>query len=141
MWVNPYQVRRLFLAFGHLSLIMLLYRSGIIPWMFRAMARVGQMAFSNYLMQSIICTLIFYGYGLRWYGELQRYQLYIVMAGIWLFQIAFSNLWLQYYRFGPFEWCWRSLTYWKRQPMRRKIIQEEFPLTPEEEPAPVTITI
>jgi uncharacterized protein len=140
MWVNPYQLKRVFLALGHLSLIMLLFKSGIIPWMFKAMARVGQMAFSNYLMQSIICTLIFYGYGLRWYGEFERYQLYILMAGIWLFQIAFSNLWLQYFRFGPFEWCWRSLTYWKRQPMRRKFVEEEL-LQSDEEPTPATITI
>lgn len=121
MFVNPYQVRRLMLAMGHLSLIMLIYKYRLVPKLLKALARVGQMAFSNYLMQTMICTMIFYGYGLRWFGELQRYELYIVMAGIWLFQIAFSNLWLQYFRFGPLEWVWRSLTYWKRQPMKRDV--------------------
>jgi uncharacterized protein len=135
MWVNPYQLRRLLLATGHLSLIMLVYKYRIVPWLMKALASVGQMAFSNYLMQSIICTLIFYGYGLRWFGEFERYQLYVVMAGIWLFQVAFSNLWLQYFRFGPFEWVWRSLTYWKKQPMKRSGGQGSLP--PDTEAAPV----
>ncbi|MCE3281678.1 MAG: hypothetical protein K0Q66_415 [Chitinophagaceae bacterium] len=135
MLVNPYQLRRLLVTMGHLSLIMLLYKYRVVPWLMGALSKVGQMAFSNYLMQSIICTLIFYGYGLRWFGEFERYQLYIVMAGIWLFQIAFSNLWLQYFRFGPFEWLWRSLTYWKKQPMKRSRGREAIP--PGTEPAPV----
>jgi uncharacterized protein len=137
VYVNPYQVRRVFLAMGHLSLLMLVFKLNIIPWMFRAMARVGQMAFSNYLMQSIICSLLFYGYGFSWFGEFERYQLYIIMAAIWMFQVAFSNLWLQYFRFGPFEWLWRSLTYWKRQPMKKRKPEEEIPM----EPAPVPVTV
>jgi uncharacterized protein len=53
------------------------------------------------------------------YGELQRYQLYYVVFGIWAFQLIVSPIWLKYYRFGPLEWLWRSLTYNKRQPMKR----------------------
>ena len=53
-----------FLCIGHASLIMLIFRSRIVPWLMKGLANVGQMAFTNYLMQSIICTLIFYGYGL-----------------------------------------------------------------------------
>jgi uncharacterized protein len=137
MYINIYQVRRLFLTVGHLSLIMLVYKSGIVPVFFKALSKVGQMAFSNYLMQSILCSLIFYGYGLSWFGGLQRYELYIVMAGLWLFQIAFSNLWLQYFRFGPFEWLWRSLTYWKRQPMKKRGTEEDLLL----EPSPVSVIV
>ncbi|MCY7349071.1 MAG: DUF418 domain-containing protein [Cytophagaceae bacterium] len=114
-----YEIRRLFHTLGHLGLLMLAYRSGLFNGLFRVMARVGQMAFSNYLMQSIICTLIFYGYGFGLYNKLQRYELYYVVGAVWLFQIIFSNLWLHYFRFGPFEWLWRSLTYWKKQPLRR----------------------
>ena len=77
------------------------------------------MAFTNYLMQSVICTLIFYGYGLGYYGKIQRYEQAYVLAGVWAFQLVFSSIWLRYYRFGPLEWLWRSLTYWKRQPMKR----------------------
>jgi uncharacterized protein len=78
------------------------------------------MAFSNYLMQSIICVFIFYGFGLRWFGAFERYQLYYFVIGIWIFQIVFSNIWMKYFLFGPFEWLWRSLTYWKIQPMKKK---------------------
>lgn len=111
-------IRRFFLCIGHASLIMLIYRSRIVPWLMKALSNVGQMAFSNYLMQSIICTLIFYGYGFGVYNNLKYHQLYYVVAVIWIFQLIFSSIWLRYYRFGPFEWLWRSLTYWKKQPMR-----------------------
>jgi uncharacterized protein len=54
------------------------------------------------------------------FGQLQRYQLYYIVLGMWLFSLAVSPIWLRYFRFGPLEWCWRSLTYWQRQPMRRR---------------------
>jgi uncharacterized protein len=76
------------------------------------------MAFTNYVMHSVICTIIFTGFGFKLYGTLQRYQLYYVVAGIWILQLIVSPIWLKYFRFGPLEWVWRSLTYWKRQPMR-----------------------
>jgi uncharacterized protein len=55
-------------------------------------------------------------------GQLQRYQLYGVVLGVWAFNLAWSPWWLRRYQFGPLEWCWRSLTYWQRQPMRRRVI-------------------
>jgi uncharacterized protein len=112
-----YDLRRLFLCIGHVSLLMLIYRSRIVPWLMSALANVGQMAFTNYLMQSIICALIFYGYGLGYYHKLQYHQIYYVVFGIWVFQLVFSTIWLRYFRFGPFEWTWRTLTYWKKQKM------------------------
>lgn len=119
-----YDVKRVFLSLGHASLIILIFRSRIIPWLMRALANVGQMAFSNYLMQSIICTLFFYGYGLGYYNHLKYHQLYYVVVSVWVFQLIFSSIWLRYYRFGPFEWVWRSLTYWKKQPFRKKLITD-----------------
>ena len=115
-----YDFKRVFLSLGHASLIMLVFRSRIIPWLMKGLANVGQMAFTNYLMQTIICTLFFYGYGLGYYNQLKFHQLYFVVAAVWVFQIIFSAIWLRYYRFGPFEWLWRSLTYWKKQPMLKK---------------------
>ena len=94
--------------------------------LFNLMRPVGQMAFTNYLMQIIICGIIFYGIGFSMFARLQRYELYYVMAGVWVFQIIFSHLWLRYFRFGPFEWLWRSLTYWKLQPIK-KANDESFP--------------
>jgi uncharacterized protein len=118
-----YDLRRVLLTVGHASLLMLFFRSSFIPWFKKGLANVGQMAFTNYLMQSIFCTLIFYGYGLGNYNKLQYHQLYYVVAGIWVFQIIFSAIWLRYFRFGPFEWLWRSVTYWKKQPMQLKKIE------------------
>jgi uncharacterized protein len=114
-----YDVRRVLLALGHASLLLLIYRANVVPWLMRALTAVGQMAFTNYLMQSIICTLFFYGYGLGYYGKLAYHQLYYVVAAVWVFQLIISPIWLRYFRFGPFEWLWRSLTYWRPQPMRR----------------------
>lgn len=115
-----YDLKRVFLSVGHASLIILLYRSRIVPWLMKALANVGQMAFSNYLIQSLICTLFFYGYGLGYYNKLSFHQLYYVVAAVWIFQLIFSSIWLHYFRFGPFEWLWRSLTYGKKQPMIKR---------------------
>ncbi len=113
------EFRRVLLTVGHASLVMLVFRSGVVPWLMKAFANVGQMAFTNYLMQSIICTWFFYGYGFGYYDKLRFHQLYYVVGAVWLFQIIFSAIWLRFFRFGPFEWLWRSLTYWKKQPMRK----------------------
>jgi uncharacterized protein len=118
-WVL-YDLRRLLITVGHASLLMLLYKSGAVKWLMKALANVGQMAFTNYLMQSIICTLFFYGYGLGYYNKFRFHEVYYVVFAVWIFQIIFSAFWLRYFRFGPFEWVWRSLTYWKKQPMKLK---------------------
>ncbi|MBV9987931.1 MAG: DUF418 domain-containing protein [Chitinophagaceae bacterium] len=117
--LDVYQPRRISLALGHIGLIITLYKAGIFKNLLRWLSRVGQMAFTNYLMQSICCAIIFYGFGFRMFGKLERYQEYYFVFGIWLFQIIFSNLWLKYFRFGPLEWVWRSLTYWRKQPLKR----------------------
>lgn len=113
-----YQVRRLFQTMGYLSLLILLYK--IIPFrkVLNIFVPVGQMAFTNYLMQSIIMSTIFLGMG--WYGKLQRFEIYYVVAGVWIFQIIFSHVWLRYFLFGPFEWLWRSLTYMRKQPFLKR---------------------
>jgi len=113
-----YDFRRLFLCLGHASLLMLIFRSRIVPWLMRALANVGQMAFTNYLVQSIICTWFFFGYGFGNYNKLRFHQLYYVVFSVWILQLIYSSIWLRYFRFGPFEWLWRSLTYWKKQPMK-----------------------
>ncbi|MDO9374328.1 MAG: DUF418 domain-containing protein [Ferruginibacter sp.] len=118
-WVL-YDGRRLLLCLGHASLIMLIYRSKVVPWLMKALANVGQMAFTNYLMQSIICTLFFFGYGFGNYNKLSVHQLYYVVGTVWIFQLIFSSIWLKYFRFGPFEWAWRSLTYWIKQPFVKR---------------------
>lgn len=114
-----YDLGRVFTTLGHIGLIMLFIKSGLLPFLQKSLAAVGQMAFSNYIMHSIICNTIFLGFGFSMYGKLQRYELYYIVFAIWIFQLIVSPIWLTYFRFGPLEWLWRSLTYWRRQPFRR----------------------
>ena len=92
----------------------------------RSFAAVGQMAFTNYIMQTVICTTIFYGHGLGYYGSVERVGQILVVTGVWAFQIVASPIWLRYYRYGPLEWLWRSLTYWKLQPVRREQLPDAW---------------
>jgi uncharacterized protein len=119
-WVGLiYPFQRILLVMAHVSAIILLYKSGRVQGLFRRLEAVGQMALTNYVMQSVICTLVFFGYGLNYYAELQFYQLYYVVAAIWVLQLLVSPLWLRSFYYGPLEWLWRSLTYWRLQPLRR----------------------
>lgn len=102
---------------GWVCLILLLARpDGALT---RRIAAAGRMAFTNYLATSLICATLFYGYGLGWYGHLARWQLYLVVAAIWLAMLLWSMPWLVRFRFGPFEWLWRSLSRGSPQRMRR----------------------
>lgn len=82
------------------------------------LAPAGRMALSNYLVQSIVCTLAFYGYGLGFFEHLPRFWQVPFALGLFAIQVMYSQWWLQRFRFGPAEWLWRSLTYLKPQPMR-----------------------
>jgi uncharacterized protein len=107
-----------FTAFGYIALLVLAVKHGLFRSATRTLAAVGQMAFSNYILTSLICTTIFEGYGFGLFGKLQRYQLYGVVLFVWIVILTWSPIWLRHFRFGPLEWAWRSLTYWKRQPFR-----------------------
>jgi uncharacterized protein len=113
-----YDLERLPVALAHMALLMILCKAGALRWLTGRLAAIGQTALSNYILQSVICSFVFTGYGFGLYGRIERYQLYYVVAGCWAVSLSASPVWLRYYRFGPLEWCWRSLTYWKRQPMR-----------------------
>lgn len=114
-----YELSRTIRSLGIFGLVMLLYKSGWFNRLFTLMRPVGQMAFTNYLMQSLVCGLYFYGIGFGMFGKLQRYEIYYVVGVVWVIEIVWSHLWLRYFRYGPLEWLWRSLTYWKLQPMKR----------------------
>ena len=106
--------------------LMLFYASTIIlltqreTWRRRLapLAAVGRTALSNYLLQSLICTTIFYSYGLALFGKVSPSLGLLLTITIFLIQIPLSVWWLRAFQFGPVEWLWRSLTYWQRQPMR-----------------------
>jgi uncharacterized protein len=113
-------VGSIIVALGHVGLVMLILKTGFVRGLTGRFAAVGRTALSNYLLHSIILTTVFYGYGLGLYGKVPRFwQMGFVLAVVGL-QLLLSPWWLERYRFGPLEWAWRSLTYWRRQPMRRR---------------------
>jgi len=105
------------LSLGYLGAITLLVRSGRARRVTGALAKVGRMALTNYLMQTLIATTIFYYYGLGLFGQTTRIERIGLVLGIYLCQIAFSAAWLKFFRYGPMEWLWRSLTYLRPQPI------------------------
>ncbi len=115
-----YDIGRVAMAMGHIGVVMLFCKSGALGFLRTAIGAVGRMALTNYIMHTVICIFVFYGFGFGMYGSLERHELYYVVVAIWLFQLIVSPLWLARFRFGPLEWVWRSLTYWKRQPMLRR---------------------
>lgn len=116
---DHYQLARMLRSLGFFGFVMLLYKSGAFKWFFNLFRPVGQMAFTNYLMQSLIGAIFFYGCGLGYFGKLERHELYFYVAAVWTIEIIWSHVWLRHFRFGPLEWAWRSLTYWKKQPIKK----------------------
>jgi len=114
-----YDLGRIPTTLAHLGVIGLLCRTPWLAGAARLFATVGQMALTNYLLQSLLGLFIFTGAGLAWYGQLSRFELYYVVVAIWIVQLAWSPIWLRHFRYGPAEWVWRSLTYWRMQPLRR----------------------
>jgi uncharacterized protein len=113
----------LFIALAYVSAVMLACRLKRPEKLIHRLAAVGRMALTNYLMQTIICTAIFYGHGLGLFGQLERYEQILVVLAVWLFLLIVSPIWLRFFRFGPAEWLWRSLTYRRFQPMRCKSLK------------------
>ncbi len=109
-----------FVSFGYICMIMLIAKSSLLSGLKARLAAVGQMALTNYITQSLICVLIFYGVGLGLYGQFERSQQVLVVFAVWIVQILWSKPWMDKYRFGPLEWVWRSLTYMKKQVIKRQ---------------------
>ncbi|WP_188055813.1 DUF418 domain-containing protein [Sphingosinithalassobacter sp. CS137] len=107
---------------GWAALIILLMRDG---WLTQRIAAAGRMAFTNYLMTTILCTTFFYGYGLGWFGYLSRAEIYVVVAVVWLLMLLWSKPWLERFRYGPFEWLWRSLSRARLQPLRGSALRHD----------------
>ena len=103
---------------GYIALVMLAVQHGWLPGLQRRLTAAGRMAFTNYISQSVICTLIFYGHGLGQFEQVSRLGQFGIVIAIWAAATGiWSPWWLARFRFGPLEWLWRSLTYMKFQPM------------------------
>lgn len=120
MWVHTATnyLASLLVAFGYASVVMLICKIPVLALLRAPFAAAGRMAFTNYLTQSITLVILSTGtIGFGLYGTLGREELIPIVLIIWVVQLAVSVAWLRVFRFGPFEWLWRSLTYAKLQPI------------------------
>jgi len=113
MFIPTYHLGRLGMALGYLGAIMAICKSDALPRVRTALAAVGRLTLTNYLIQSLIGLVLFTGAGFALVGTLERWQLYPLVVIVWAFQVWFSLRWLARYRFGPAEWLWRALAYGK----------------------------
>lgn len=114
-----HQVGSLALALAYASAALLVPAAWLPRAPLRWLSNVGRLALTNYLGQTVICTFVFYSYGLGLFATLTRVQLWGVALAVWAVQLALSALWLRWFVMGPVEWAWRSLTWLKAQPLRR----------------------
>ena len=99
------------LSMAYLAAFVLLFQTALGARVLGLLAPAGRMALTHYLLQSLVCSLLFYGYGLGWYGEVDRWGQVQIAFMIFAAQVALSPLWLRHFRYGPLEWFWRGLTY------------------------------
>lgn len=109
------------LALGIIALVAILWQKDGWQRVLSVFAPVGRMALTNYLLQTIVCVFIFYGFGFGLYGRFGALVSTLIALGIFLFQILLSAAWLKYFAYGPMEWIWRQLTYRKRLKLRKNI--------------------
>lgn len=114
---GTYDIGRMAMSFGYIGLVMLICKMAWLPRVRNTLSAVGKMALTNYISQSVICNVIFIGFGL--FGQLRFHEIYYVVFAIWAAQLIVSPLWLKSYRYGPLEWLWRRLTY--GQPVRLRL--------------------
>ena len=115
------------LALAYVGLFMLIFQSSAGKKILSILAPVGKMAFTNYIMQSLIGHFVFLQAGLGYYGKVGPVYYTLFGIAVFIMQIIVSTIWLRYYNYGPVEWLWRSATYKKWQPLRKRA------------PTPVTI--
>jgi uncharacterized protein len=118
-----------FIALGYASLLMLLLKVGPMRLLLYPLQCAGKMAFTNYLVQSLVMTSLFFGgrapagisdaWGLPWFGQMNLAALMPIVVTIWIAQLIVSTAWMSAFRYGPFEWLWRSLTYQRLVSIRK----------------------
>jgi len=106
-------IASLCMALAYIALIMIWSKSKIFEGLKNRFAAVGRMAFTNYILSSVLCTFIFYGHGLGYFAYLDRLEQWIVVLLVWAIILIISPLVLSRYRQGPLEWLWRKMTYFR----------------------------
>ncbi len=110
------------MAVGYLCLALRLAeaRGRVVAALAHTLGAAGRMALSNYLLQTVVSTLVFYHWGLGQFGLWTRPEKWAMVLGVFAAQCVVSVIWLRVFRMGPMEWAWRSVTYWAIQPLRRE---------------------
>jgi uncharacterized protein len=116
----PHMIGAIAVALVYLTLLTGWAQTDRAVWLQDRLKAVGRLALTNYLMQTVICTTIFYSFGFGLYATYHRPATLLVVLGIWVFQLTASLLYLKVFRIGPVEWVWRSLAHWQRQPFLKK---------------------
>lgn len=106
-------------ALVYVAIINLIIKSGLLLSIRLRLAAVGRMALTNYLSQTLICTFIFYGFGLGLFGQIERSGQIGIVILIWVLQLIVSPIWLKNFHYGPAEWLWRSLSQMKLQGLKK----------------------
>ena len=106
------------LALAYAAALLLAWSRWQPTWM-AAFAPAGRMALSNYLLQSGLFSLIFYGFGAGQFGRMGSAAGALLALLGYTAQLLASAAWLRRFRYGPLEWLWRSLTYGRMEPMNR----------------------
>lgn len=100
-------------ALGYAAIIVLLCMSPLIAKVMNPFAKVGRMSLTTYIGQSIILSVLFYGYGFGWYGKIGVQAGIVIALAIFVVQVIIAELWLARFKQGPIEWLWRKFTYGK----------------------------
>jgi uncharacterized protein len=109
------------LAMAYVGIFMLCFQKEACKKMMSVLAPVGKMAFSNYILQSLVGNFVFLGAGLGYMGQVGPVYFTLFGIGFFILQIIMSTIWLRYFNYGPVEWIWRSATYKKWQPFRKRL--------------------
>ena len=120
-FLPSYQFGRLAMGLAWMAALFLLLRggaAGAVAHVGERLRAVGRMALTNYLMHSLVALVLFTGVGFGLAGELSRAFLYLIVIGIWAFQLWWSPRWLASHAYGPCEWLWRALTYGRQPPWK-----------------------
>ena len=107
-------------SLGWIGLLLTLWHAGAFRALIERLQAVGRMAFSCYILETVISTLVFYGHGLGLFGTVDRLQQMLFTVGVWVILLTVAPLWLARFGYGPLEWIWRSLTYGRFDPIGRR---------------------
>jgi len=112
------------ITLGYAAVLILVLRANILRTVVRVLSAVGRMAFTNYILQTLIMTSLFWGgRGPTLFAEVDRAGQWMIVAAIWSAQLIWSPLWLRFFQYGPLEWVWRKLSYGGEVPFRRPAVQ------------------